>query len=424
MDRLLPTLLDVLDYSAVGLFLLDADHRIVWLNQAMARYFDLSRTEVLGADKAALVRTWIQHLFADPEAFARRVLATYSDNTYVECFECHVLPGPDRTERWLEHWSQPIRSGPYAGGRVEYYTDITARKQTELQLRKWEAIFRHALEGIAILDRDGRFITVNPAVTTATGYTEGEILGQSTRYTLLPEEESAFHGIWGTLTREGYWQGEVWPRRKNGEVFPAWLALTAVRDMEGELTCYIGVFIDITEFKEVQEKLEYLAYHDPLTGLANRRALEEHLTRALQRAQRTEQSLALFYLDLDGFKEINTRFGHAVGDQLLQAAAIRLIGCVREVDFLARIGGDELVLITEGLDKATVCASRVAGRLLEAFQAPFQLTDRCFVVGLSIGISLYPSDGSKAADLLQNADTALYEAKRQGRHRYQFYSGE
>lgn len=227
--------------------------------------------------------------------------------------------------------------------------------------------------------------------------------------------------MWTALHDTGRWDGEVWNRRKNGEVYPAWLAISAVRDEHGGLTHYIGIFSDITERKTADERIHYLAHYDFLTGLPNRALLSTHLDHAIALAKRNARCLAVLFLDLDRFKHVNDSLGHYTGDLLLQAVSKRLTEALRESDTVARLGGDEFIIVLADLS-AGQDAVVVAEHILEILSKPFDIAGHELGITPSIGISIYPHDGADIESLIKNADAAMYHAKALGRNNYQFYT--
>lgn len=306
---------------------------------------------------------------------------------------------------------------------------LLRRKQMEDQLRLSDVVFRHAGEGILVADAERRIMRVNRAFETITGYGEGEVKGRDPSLLNSGRQDQAFYqAMWHSLDARGEWQGEIWNRNKAGEVYPEWLSIRAVHDEQGKLAHYVGIFTDISAFKQAQEHIEYLAYNDHLTGLANRGAFLNKLAAALRSARRSGQGLAVIFLDLDRFKSINDSLGHDAGDQVLLETAERLSACVREGDTVARLGGDEFVvcLSQTGQDSAQAVAAvnAISAKLRRQFVEPFHLKGRDIVVGPSIGIALYPWDGETPEDLIKNADTAMYHAKKQGGAEQRFYKPE
>ncbi|MCC6072983.1 EAL domain-containing protein [Massilia sp. GCM10020059] len=307
-------------------------------------------------------------------------------------------------------------------GSIWVYADISERKQAEEKLRLSATVLEHIADGVMVVDTERRIVAVNPAFTQITGYTEYEALGHPASITRSERHEQSFHeSMWAELNSVGFWRGEIWNRRKNGEVYPEWLTVSAVRDSKGRITHYVGVFSDITAVKESQEKLDHMAHHDPLTALPNRLLFHDRLQHALQRAGRLDEQLAVLFIDLDRFKNVNDTLGHHVGDELLIQVAGALSARLREGDTLARLGGDEFIVLLENVDGA-YGAGLVAEKLMAMFEQPFIVSDyELFVTG-SVGISLYPNDATDLNMLIRNADVAMYQAKARGRNGYQFYA--
>jgi diguanylate cyclase (GGDEF)-like protein len=237
-------------------------------------------------------------------------------------------------------------------------------------------------------------------------------------------QDAAFYqALWASLNATGRWQGEIWNRRKSGEIYPEWLTINAVRDEFGRLVNYVAVFSDISGIKQSQAQLAHLAHHDPLTGLPNRLLFNDRLDHALDRARRDGSQLAVLFVDLDRFKHINDSLGHLAGDGLLQEVAARLTGAVRREDTVARMGGDEFTLLLEDLRRPEDAAV-LARKLLDVLSGPYSVAGRELFVTASVGISLYPRDGSGCEELIRNADAAMYQAKEEGRNGYHFYLPE
>jgi diguanylate cyclase (GGDEF)-like protein/PAS domain S-box-containing protein len=299
---------------------------------------------------------------------------------------------------------------------------VETQSETEAKLRQSATVFENASEGVVIADIDAKIIAVNKAFTDITGYAEQEVLGKNPRILKSGEHNREFYkAMWSSLVKRGEWRGEITGQRKNGEVFPKWQTISAVRDLSGKLTHYVSVFTDISHIKETEEKLHHLAHHDSLTGLPNRLLLNARLEHSIQLAHREGTNVAVLFLDLDHFKKVNDSLGHTVGDHLLQQVAERLLIIVREEDTVARLGGDELAIVL-GSMHGTRYAATVAQKVLDKISEPFDLDGQDVFVSTSIGISIYPQDGRDAAALLKNADTAMYMTKSGGRNAYQFYS--
>ena len=316
-------------------------------------------------------------------------------------------------------------------GSIWVYADITARKEAEEKLRLSATVLEHIADGVMVVDAKGIIVTVNPAFTQITGYTEAEALGRHSSLNRSARHDAAFYqALWDELIASGFWRGEVWHQRKNGEVYLEWLTISAVRDTRAVTTHYVGVFSDITLIKESQEKLDHMAHHDPLTALPNRLLFHDRLQHALLRAARDQEQLAVLFIDLDRFKNVNDTLGHHVGDELLQKVAGQLaarlregdtLARLREGDTLARLGGDEFIVLLEGID-GEYGATQVAEKLMTMFDQPFTVAGHELFVTCSVGISLYPDDALDLNMLIRNADVAMYQAKARGRNGYRFYA--
>lgn len=301
--------------------------------------------------------------------------------------------------------------------------NLLTRKRTERQLQLAAHVFEHSGEAIMISDRDNRIVELNPAFTRLTGYTLEEVRGQNPRLLssgrTTPEE---YRAMWQALTERGLWQGEMWDRHKNGEVYPKLLTISTVKNARGEVDFYIANFSDISVQKEAA-RIRHLAYHDALTGLPNRAHLTIALEQALADARRAGGEIAVMFIDMDRFKTINDSLGHHVGDQLLVEVGRRLKECVRESDIVARLGGDEFVVVLTGMASASAVTG-VAGKLLNALARPYEVAGHMLHSSPSIGIGLYPADGDDIATLMKNADSAMYHAKEQGRNNAQYFRAE
>jgi diguanylate cyclase (GGDEF)-like protein/PAS domain S-box-containing protein len=282
--------------------------------------------------------------------------------------------------------------------------------------------FDETSEAIVITDAQGKVTAVNHAFTEITGYDVADAIGRDPRFLRSGRHDDAFYAqIHEALASEGHWRGEIWHRRKNGELFPAWLAISRLRDEAGRSDHHIGIFSDITRQKRDAERIRFLAYYDPLTGLPNRTLLADRIAKAIARSHRQGSRLALLFLDLDGFKQINDSLGHLTGDTLLRMIGERLKQTIRDADTLARFGGDEFVLLLAEVDDVGhACAA--AQRCLDALATPLRIDAQEIGVTPSIGISVYPDDGDNFDLLVRNADTAMYHAKEAGRNQFRFFT--
>lgn len=285
-----------------------------------------------------------------------------------------------------------------------------------------EQVLANSREAVMITDTDNRIVSVNRAFSIATGYSEEEVVGKNPRMLASGRHDQDFyHALWHQLSVEGIWRGEIWDKRKDGEIYPKWLDISAVRDRDGSLTNYIAIFSDLTQRKETGSQIEFLAYHDPLTRLPNRLLLHDRFKQAHAAALRENTRLAVLFLDLDKFKQVNDTLGHEAGDQLLKLVAQRLEESVREVDTVSRIGGDEFVILLTGLQTFDT-ATHIAEKILAKLSEPFLIGDSQTDSSLSIGIAMYPDDGQDLDTLLRMADASMYHAKNCGRNTYRFFS--
>ena len=285
-----------------------------------------------------------------------------------------------------------------------------SHKQLRLAARAFESTF----EGILVTDADHVIESVNPAFTMITGYRAHEVIGKRPSLLASGRHDRAFYdAMYDALGKTGHWQGEVWNRRSDGQVYVEWLTINVVKNDAGKVSNYVAVFSDITNRKAAEERMSFLAQHDALTSLPNRVLLGDRLARAIAHAQRNKLRLAVVFLDLDDFKLVNDSIGHHAGDRVLQVVAQRLISCVRSEDTVARLGGDEFVVVIEELGKDTD-VSEIAAKILDAMAQPFHLESRSLNVRCSIGISLYPDAGATPEELIRHADAAMYQAKGKG----------
>jgi diguanylate cyclase (GGDEF)-like protein/PAS domain S-box-containing protein len=333
-----------------------------------------------------------------------------------------LLIARDGTERPIADSAAPIR---HADGRifgaVLVFRDQTEERRTLDNLRLAASVYEHSLDAVMITDASRHIVAVNPAFTRITGYAAGEVIGKTPRIRSSGRHDAAFYAaMWERIRETGQWQGELWNRRKDDGIYPEELSIVAVKDEEGAVTHYIGIFRDLTQVKAHEEQLRHLAHHDPLTGLPNRTLLADRLKVALSQAERGGRKLAVCYLDLDGFKPINDAHGHAIGDRLLIEISQRLAAAVRGGDTVARLGGDEFVLLLTDLADAQEC-ERTLARILDIAARPCHVEGQALQVTASLGATLFPDDGADADTLLRHADQALYAAKEGGRNRYHLF---
>ncbi len=325
------------------------------------------------------------------------------------------------TEGRLDGWRQHAVCRLPSGEVVHIWADVTELKSAESGLTMAASVFQHTGEGIVITTPTGSIEQVNPAFTTITGYSAAEALGNTPSMLKSDHQPADFYRrMWQALTDTGRWQGEIWNRRKNGEAYLEWLTINAVHDSSGRVANYVAVFDDISELHAKDQHIRHQAFHDALTGLANRTLFADRLDHAIAAAGRSGHGAAVLFLDLDRFKLVNDSLGHDVGDDLLKDVAVRLKSGLRKADTVARLGGDEFVLLsTDWTTPADVAA--LAEKVLALLKQPFTVAGRDLHVGASIGIALHPADGADSRELLKNADTAMYTVKESGRNGYRFF---
>ncbi|WP_265943879.1 EAL domain-containing protein [Dechloromonas sp. A34] len=299
-----------------------------------------------------------------------------------------------------------------------------AQRRAEGELRLYATVFTNASEGMTITDAASRIVAINPAFTAISGYTASDVVGQTPAILNSGQQGPDFYRhMWGELNTTGHWQGEIWNRKKDGGIFPEWLSISSVRDEQGGVSHYIGVFTDISERKQNEARIHHLAHHDVLTGLPNRLLLEDRVSQAMLKSKRSSKPLGLVFIDLDRFKNINDTLGHEVGDQLLVQAAQRGLSVLRDTDTMSRQGGDEFVVVLPELDHRQD-AMHITRKLLAALCQPYLLAGHELTVSGSAGIVLYPDDGQTVSELLRKADAAMYRAKEEGRNTFRFFSSE
>lgn len=333
-----------------------------------------------------------------------------------------VIPAASTREprHVLVHYTPDMVEGEIQGLCV-LVSDITVLKQADEQIRLSASVFETSLDAIMVTDAEHRIIDINPAFTAITGYARQDVLHRNPRCLGSDRQDrSTFEKMWLALNSIGAWRGEIWNRRKNGDIYPALISIARVLNEHQQVLRYVGVFSDISRIKEHESELERIAHFDPLTGLPNRRLLSRHLDHAVRESRRQNRSLAVCYLDLDGFKTINDQMGHEKGDQLLVAVTTHLQQVLRHGDTVARLGGDEFVLLLNQLEREHDYRE-VLERALSAITRPIRLGPTEVSISASIGVTIFPQDGSDPDTLLRHADQAMYRAKESGKNRYQLF---
>ena len=363
---------------------------------------------------------WVEHLHPEDKSWAPQYCASCTGRLEPHNFDYRFVAKNGHTV-WLQDIVTVVAEQGVPRWLRGIMIDITERKSAEAKLQLAASVFTHAREGIMITDAAGTIMEVNDTFTAITGYSREEAVGQNPRILKSGLQPPDYYAtLWQALTDIGHWTSEVWNRRKNGEVFAEMQTISAVRDDNGITRNYVSLFTDITAMKAQQQRLEHIAHYDALTNLPNRVLLADRLQQAMLQSQRRGKALAVVYLDLDGFKQVNDQHGHGVGDTLLIAVSQQIKDALREGDTLARIGGDEFVAVLVDLDGASDCEP-VLARLLQSAAQSVTIGKVQLQVSASIGVTLYPQDGVDADLLLRHADQAMYIAKEAGKNRYHFF---
>ena len=299
--------------------------------------------------------------------------------------------------------------------------DVTQAREAEFESRLSSLVLSSAVEGVLITDCDGDILAVNPAFTHITGYSAEEAVGRNPRFLQSGLQDQAFYDkMWAALRTEGRWQGQVTNRKKNGELYTEWMALTSAKDAEGKVLSYIAVFSDLTPLAQAEKRLFHLAYHDALTDLPNRQLLQDRLQQMIGLCERRGESFSVLFVNLDRFKQINDSLGYAGGDLALKEVAARLSTSIRAVDTAARLGSDDFAILAPNLaHEADIVL--VTDKIVKALLAPMAIGGREFTIGASIGCALYPDHGKDAESLLRHADSAMRQAKGAGGNTHAIY---
>ena len=301
------------------------------------------------------------------------------------------------------------------------FKDITQEEKIEKKLKLSDIVFENTTEGIIITNEKSEIISVNNAFSNITGYSFDEIKFLNPKILKSGKHDKEFYtNLWAELKKNGSWKGEIWNRKKNGEIYPEWLNLSVVKDSNGKVLNYVALFSDITKIKNSNARIEYLAHHDPLTNLPNRLLLKARLNKSIEKSNDLKRKLAVFFIDIDNFKLINDSYGHSIGDRIINLVAQRLQKNIRINDTISRIGGDEFIIVIEDLIEEKDI-EKIANKILNDFKESIKLEEYLFDTTISMGISIFPNNGLNAEDLIKQADTAMYSAKNAGRNQYQFY---
>ncbi|MBF0621156.1 MAG: EAL domain-containing protein [Magnetococcales bacterium] len=392
----------------------------------LARYLQGGDTQIVGVIRE------IEGLKKDgsPVPLELSVSEFKIDDTIYFAGILHDITNRKKTELELLHAHEGLekrvqeRTQALQQTTIQLQKEIQERTEAVNELKLAAKVFENASEAILITDANTTIIEVNNAYLQITGYEREEIIGANPRILKSGQHEKAFYQkLWSHVEKFDEWTGEIWDRRKNGQAFPSRLTINAVRDNDDNLTNYVGIFSDISEIKAGEQRLEKLAYYDPLTHLPNRLLFKERLVHEINKADRSKIRLAVMFIDLDRFKNVNDTLGHAAGDKLLIIVGKRILSCLRRSDTVARLGGDEFTVILNGIDREEDIA-HIAESIINALQRPAILSGQEVFIGASIGIGLFPTDGEDFDTLTKNADIAMYQSKKAGRGVFRFFKEE
>ncbi len=433
----------VVETANVGIVTIDQDGKIRVANRSFENILGYTYQEVL--DQAVTI------LFPDSSQVLEKVLEKAKENKKNSIhFEPIELSGRHKKghELWLE-----LFIGEYVEDNQYMFTiiihNITERKFAEKQLKEYTSkleqytveleennqelieaheqlrlaanVYENTAEGIMVTNVDGIIQSINPAFTMITGYNAEDVTGKNPKILKSHKHKNDFYDNMWKAVSQGYWEGEIWNRRKNGEIYPQWMVISSIKNDHNEIVQYLAVFSDISEIKRSEERLQYMAYHDSLTGLSNRHHFQLQLEERLAEAEKHNQPMALMFIDLDRFKVINDTLGHSIGDLVLREVADRLRNCIdKDNHFLSRWGGDEFTLTLINITNDEITS--LAKMLLKALTVVYSIDEYEFFLSASIGIACYPNDGAITENLIKNADKAMFQAKEMGKNNFQFYS--
>ena len=399
------------------LFYKDDQGRYLGCNHAFERYVGRPRQELVGKSVYEISPKELadRYYAADKELF---------DNPGVQTYEAKVKSTDGEQKEVMFYKATFNKSDGSLGGLVGVILDITERKRAEENLRIIASVFDSSLEGIVITDGNNMLLDVNPAFTGITGYSREELIGKDPKLLNSGRHNKAFYAeMWQSLEEKKAWRGEIWNRRKSGEIYVDLLSIAAICDDDGVVQRYVGIFSDISYLKTQEAELSHVANYDALTGIPNRRLLTDRMEQAIARAQRSGKLLSVCYIDLDGFKLVNDLYGHATGDQLLIEITRRLQDALRAGDTLARLGGDEFVVLFSDLANEQECR-QILERVLEIVAIPVVIGNQEAAVSASIGVTFYTFGNVDGDTLLRRADQAMYIAKQSGKSRFHIYTGK
>lgn len=406
----------MLDNAPMGLALVK-DRKVFRANSALANLLGLYSSKIINKPWSEVFKT-----STGPAEILDEVVNILSRENVYET-ELKLLREDGRSF-WCRISARAATVDGISSGITFSFRDGTGARDQDDELRKAAVVFEASSDAILVLDADGLVRMVNTSFTKMTGFTESDILGKSPRLLRAGrKDEKRYDAMWQTVLKKGHWRGELWRRKKSGETYPEWTSITAVKDSNEKVLEYVIIGSDMSERKYAEDRILYQANFDQLTNLPNRNLFMDRLHQSLQRVQRDETVLALLFIDLDRFKNINDSLGHSAGDKLLKKVSHVMRKTVRDSDTIARFGGDEFAVILSPI-YGPKNASRVAQALLDVLSKPIDLDGYKAIIGASIGISMYPADGTTEEELVKNADIAMYRAKESGRNNYQFFTDE
>jgi diguanylate cyclase (GGDEF)-like protein/PAS domain S-box-containing protein len=401
---------------AVAVHSQDAAGNVHFWNHTCVQLFGVAPAQAIGKPYRELVA----RPAAGPE-FEQAIASVWHSGRAAPARDWQVELADGR-QRWLHSSFFPVRRDGMPQQVFGMEIDITARKVLEGSLRQAAQVFEHCRDAILLIDRDYRVLAANRAFCETSGFAAEQVVGRELPSLRWGMHDAAFYRkVWQHVGRHGHWEGEIPGVRSSGENYPAWAAITAIRDERRRISSYMAIVSDITERKRVEERARHQAEHDALTDLPNRVLFLDRLQQALATARRQQRPFALMFLDLDRFKAINDTWGHQAGDTVLKEVAARLVRCVRGVDTVSRLGGDEFVVLLPDVGGADQ-AAHVAAAVMHAVAQPVAAAQQELTLSVSIGIALCPSDGEDGETLLRHADVAMYHAKQHGRNEFQFFS--
>ncbi len=384
----------MIEQNADGMLILDSDHNITYANPASEKLFNKGFADLRG------------------ESFSYPTLENGTG-------EIEIV-GKDKKPIYLEIRTSETNWDGNAATLVSL-RDVTDRIVADQKARLSAKVLESTADGVMITNLDSKIIQVNSAFTNITGYSFNEVIEKTPNILNSGHHEASFFKkMWEDLLTDGSWSGEIWNRRKDGQIYPQSTSINVVKDDAGRTIHYVAVFSDISHSKQVEEQLRFLATHDQLTKLPNRSVFGDRLKHALERARRNSRQAAVMFLDMNKFKVINDEYGHAIGDQVLCAIGTRLMDCMRKSDTVSRLGGDEFTVLLEDIKDGADCET-VAVKILEAISQPIEVDEFELSVRASIGISVFPDDAGNSEELLKQADFAMYQAKKEGKG-YQFFN--